>query len=80
MRGLKPLLQDEAEDAVVAQINRLREAARDSKRQDARRDWVGPPGELAAAAAAVALPEATDAMRHSAIEHVWRVQRRRYPF
>ena len=32
--------------------------------------------ELAAAVNAVARPEATDAMRHSAIEHVWRVQRR----
>ena len=66
----------EAEAAVVAQLNRLREAARDRLRLETRRDWVGPPGELAAAVNAVALPEATEAMRHSAIEHVWRVQRR----
>ena len=61
---------------VVAQIDRLREAARDRQRLEARRDWVGPPGDLAAAVNAIGLPEATDAMRHSAIEQVWRVQRR----
>ena len=66
----------EAEAPVVAQLNRLRDAARDRLRQEARRDWVGAPGDLAAAVAAIDRPEATDAMRHSAIEHVWRVQRR----
>ena len=69
----KPL---EGEAAVVAQINRLREAARERIRQETRRDWVGAAGDLPAAVAAVALPEATDAMRQSAIESVWRVQRR----
>ena len=78
MRGLmlrtpKPV---EGEAAVVAQINRLREAARERQRQETRRDWVGAAGDLPAAVAAVALPEATDAMRQSAIESVWRVQRR----
>ena len=47
----KPL---KAEAAVVAQINRLREAARERQRLETRRDWVGPPGELAAAVAAIA--------------------------
>ena len=46
------------------------------RRQEDRRDWIGAPGDLAAAVNAVERPEATDAMRHSAIEHVWRVQRR----
>ena len=69
----KPL---EGEAAVVVQIGRLREAARDRQRQEVRRDWAGAPGDLAAAVNAVALPEATDAMREAAIEHVWRVQRR----
>ena len=69
----KPL---EGEAAVVAQIGRLREAARDRQRQEVRRDWAGAPGDLAAAVNAVALAEATDAMREAAIEHVWRVQRR----
>ena len=57
----KPLV---GEAAVVAQIGRLREAARDRQRQEVRRDWAGAPGE------------ATDAMREAAIEHVWRAQRR----
>ena len=61
---------------VVTQIDRLRDASRDRQRLEVRRDWVGPPGELAAAVNAVARPEATEAMRHSAIEHVWRAQRR----
>ena len=61
---------------VVTQIDRLRDAARDRQRLEVRRDWVGPAGELAAAVNTVARPEATEAMRHSAIEHVWRVQRR----
>ena len=61
---------------VVTQIDRLRDAARDRQRLEVRRDWVGPAGELAAAVNAVARPEATEAMRHSAIEHVWRAQRR----
>ena len=55
---------------------RLREAARDRLRLETRRDWVGPPDELAGAVNAVERPEATEAMRHSAIERVWRVQRR----
>ena len=42
----KPL---EGEAAVVAQINRLRDAARDHQRQEVRRDWAGAPGDLAAA-------------------------------
>ena len=61
---------------VVAQIGPLRDAARDRQRLEVRRDWVGPQAELAAAVNAVVRPEATEAMRHSAIEHVWRVQRR----
>ena len=61
---------------VAARIDHLRDAARDRQRLEVRRDWVGPPAELAAAVNAVARPEATEAMRHSAIEHVWRVQRR----
>ena len=56
--------------------DRLRDGSRDRQRLEVRRDWVGPPGELAAAVNAVARPEATEAMRHSAIEHVWRAQRR----
>ena len=66
----------EGEAAVVAQINPLRDAARECIRLETRRDWVGPPGELAAAVNAIERPEATEAMRQSAIEHVWRVQRR----
>ena len=61
---------------VAAHIERLRDAARDRQRLEVRRDWVGPQAELAAAVNAVARPEATEAMRHSAIEHVWRAQRR----
>ena len=61
---------------VVTQIDRLRDAARDRQRLEVRREWVGPAGELAAAVNAVVRPEATEAMRHSAIEHVWRAQRR----
>ena len=61
---------------VIIQIDRLRDAAHDRRRLEVRRDWVGPPAELAAAVNAVARPDATDAMRHSAIEYVWRVQRR----
>ena len=55
---------------VIVQIDRLRDAARERRRLEVRRDWVGPQAELAAAV------NATDAMRHSAIETVWRVQRR----
>ena len=61
---------------VAAQLGRLQDAARERRRQEVRRDWIGAPGDLAAAVNAVERPEATDAMRHSAIEHVWRVQRR----
>ena len=61
---------------VTAQVDRLRDAAHERRRLEVRRDWVGPQADLAAAVNAVARPEATDAMRHSAIEHVWRVQRR----
>ena len=51
---------------VTAQVTRLREAARDRRRAEVRRDWAGAPGDLAAAVAAVGcLPEATDAMRRS---------------
>ena len=64
------------EAAVVAPVERLREAARDRQRAEVRRDWAGAPGDLAAALAAVALPEATEAMRQAAIETVWRVNRR----
>ena len=48
------------EAEVTAQVTRLREAARDRRRQEVRRDWVGAPGDLAAAVNAVELPEATD--------------------
>ena len=61
---------------VAAQIERLRTAARDRARLELRRDWVGPPAGLQAAVDAIALPEATEAMRQSAIENVWRTQRR----
>ena len=61
---------------VAARIEHLRDAARDRQRLEVMRDWVGPQAELAAAVNAVVRPEATEAMRHSAIEHVWRVQRR----
>ena len=64
------------EAAVIAQVDRLREAARDRQRAEAGRDWAGAPGDLAAAVAAVAMPEATDAVREAAIETVWRVNRR----
>ena len=56
------------EAVVTAQLDRLREAARDRQRQEVRQDWVGAPGDIAAAVNAVALPEATDAMREAAIE------------
>ena len=69
----KPIL---GETAVNAQTERLREAARDRLRAETRRDWVGAPGGLAAAVEAVAMPEATDAMRQVAIEAVWRMNRR----
>ena len=69
----KPIV---GEAAVVAQIDRLREAARERLRAEARRDWAGAPGDLAAAVAAVAMPETTEAMRQSAIESVWRVNTR----
>ena len=39
------------ETAVVAQTERLREAARARERAEARRDWAGAPGDLAAAVA-----------------------------
>ena len=68
----KPII---GEAAVTAQVTRLQEA-RDRQRQEVRRDWAGPPGDLAAAVNAVALPDATDAAREAAIETVWRVQRR----
>ena len=61
---------------VAARIEHLRDAARDRQRLEVRRDWVGPQAELAAAVNAVARLEATEAIRHSAIEHIWRVQRR----
>ena len=61
---------------VAAQIERLRTAARDRARLEVRREWVGAPDGLQAAVDAVALPEATEAMRQSAIESVWRTQRR----
>ena len=61
---------------VVAQIERLREAAQERLRAEARRDWTGAADRLAAAVEAVALPAATDAMRQSAIESVWRTRRR----
>ena len=61
---------------VIAQIDRLRDAAHERRRLEVRRDWVGPQADLAAAVNAVARPDTTDAMRHSAIESVWRVQRR----
>ena len=53
---------------VAAQVEHLREVARDHQRAEARRrDWVGVPGGLAAAVAAVALPAATEAMTQAAI-------------
>ena len=61
---------------VIVQIDRLRDAAHERQRLEVRRDWVGPPADLAAAVNAVARPDATDAMRHSAIETLWKVQRR----
>ena len=61
---------------VAAQIERLRTAARDRARLEVRRDWVGAAEGLQAAVDAIALPEATEAMRQSAIESVWRTQRR----
>ena len=61
---------------VAAQIERLRTAARDRARLELRRDWVGAPAGLQAAVDAIAMPEATEAMRQSAIESVWRTQRR----
>ena len=64
------------EAAVTAQVERLREAARERLRAEARRDWAGPAAGLAAAVAAVALPEITEAMRQAAIETVWRANRR----
>ena len=64
------------EAEVVAQVTRLQEAARERRRAEVRRDWAGAPDDLAAAVAALALPDATAAMREAAIEAVWRVNRR----
>ena len=61
---------------VTEQIERLREAARERQRGETCQDWAGPADGLAAAVAAVALPEATEATRQAAIETVWRVNRR----
>ena len=61
---------------VTAQVEALREAARTRQRAEVRRTWDGAPGGLAAAVEAVALPEATEAMRKAAVETVWRVRRR----
>ena len=61
---------------VTAQVEVLREAARERLRAEARRTWDGAPGGLAAAVAAVALPTATDAMREAAVETVWRTMRK----
>ena len=61
---------------VTAQVEHLREAARDRLRAEVRRTWDGAPDGLAGAVAAVALPAATDAMREAAVETVWRTRRR----
>ena len=61
---------------VTAQVEVLREAARERLRAEVRRTWDGAPGGLAAAVTAVALPAATDAMREAAVETVWRTRRR----
>ena len=53
---------------VVAQVERLREAARDRLRAET--------DALAAAVAAVALPDAAEAMTQAAIETVWRTIRK----
>ena len=65
------------EAAVNEQVECLRAAARERLRAEARQDWAGAPGGgLAAHLEAIALPEATEAMRQAAIEAVWRVNRR----
>ena len=70
---LKPVV---GEAAVAAQVERLREAARERLRAETRRGWAGPAAGFATAVEAVALPEIIDAMRQAAIETVWRVNRR----
>ena len=62
---------------VTAQVEQLREAARERLKAEVRRTWAGAPdGVAAAAVAAVALPAAPEAMREAAVETVWRTRRR----
>ena len=62
--------------AVVAEVDRFRDAARERLRAEARQTYVGTLAGLEAQVDAVAQPEANDAMREAAIETVWTVDRR----
>ena len=64
------------EAAVVAEVERLRHAARDRLRAEARQAWLGAPADLPAHLNAIDAPAATDAMRQVAVETVWRAARR----
>ena len=66
------------EAAVTAEVERLRNSARDRLRTEARRAWLGPAAGLQAHLVATDAPEATDAMRQAAIETVWRAERRQF--
>ena len=61
---------------LLAEVERLREAARTRLRAEARQTYVGAPDKPQAHVNAVGLPEATAAMTEAAIETVWRVNRR----
>ena len=64
------------EAAATAEVERLRAAARERLRLEARQAWLGPPADLPAHLEGIAPPEITDKMRQAAIETVWRVARR----
>ena len=71
----KPII---GEAAVTAEVERLQNAARDRLRTEAQQAWLGAPADLQAHldGIIIALPAATDAMRQTAIETVWRAARR----
>ena len=61
---------------VTAGVERLRNAALERLRVEARQAWLGNRASLQAHLAAIAQPEATDTMRQAAIETVRRAARR----
>ena len=63
----KPIV---GEAAVTAEVKRLPNAAQDRLRTEARQAWLGPLAGLQAHLDAIDAPEATEAMRQTAIETV----------